>query len=170
MNINLEKTIQDFLLKTSEKLVKEAIQNDRAWTHEIKIGLTKIAYEHNYRVYTHRNDFDDTVNEWLYDMTWYEAYDEKGYDIKSIPLILESEWKRSFEEIKYDFYKLIQGRADLRVFIFQAANVDGTMNQLVEIIDKSSISQAKDKYLLAGWHDYDGFTFRVHTKPHQIPV
>jgi hypothetical protein len=52
---------------------------------------------------------------WLWDMTWVELSEGKLIDL---PLALESEWLRTFDEILFDFEKLLVCRARLRVMIF----------------------------------------------------
>jgi len=162
----LEEKIKETFIKVSDDLVNRRITGDGPWTSAIKTALTELAYNepYNYWVWANKNNCDDTINEWLYDMTWSESYDNKGQDFKTIHLILESEWNRNFLEIKYDFYKLLQGRAKHRVFLFQSSDVERIMNDLEEIIEKSIIAEKSDRYLLAGWNDNYGFTFRLHIK------
>ena len=54
---------------------------------------------------------------WLYDMTWYV---EEQRVMSDLPMILECEWDhgpRHRDEINFDFQKLVQARADVRVWI-----------------------------------------------------
>src|SRR5690606_6416928 len=89
------------------------VTSDYLWTRNIKTGLTKMAYEtFKLDVWSEPNDHDNTVNEWLYDFVMYEKAEGTKWDIKKIHLILESEWNSSHDEIKYDFYKLLQGRSE----------------------------------------------------------
>jgi len=164
---DIEKDVQNILNQTADQLFEKGVKDNTHWTRDIKTALAKLAWEkYGFLVWTGKNnDFDDT-NEWLYDMVWYDSFDEKGFEIKNIYLILESEWDKSLREIKYDFYKLIQGRANIRVMIFQSDKVDNTFNELVKTIQSSPISQVGDKYLLVGWNDDYGFTFKSHI--HQV--
>ena len=85
-------------------------------------------------------------------------------DIDKIWVALESEWSLKFDEIKYDFYKLIQSRSMLRVMVFQSLDVAKTNNDLVMILESSQMSVRGDRYLFAGWNDEDGFRFKLHAK------
>ena len=161
----LEKQIIATIEKVADDLVKQNKRNDGSWTNEIMTALTGLAYEkYNYWVCSKPNAYDDTINEWLYGMTWYESFDDKGHDLKTIHLILESEWKWDFGELKYDFNKLLQGRARHRVFIYQSIDIEDTMSKLESLIEKSTISEKDDRYILAGWNDEDGFEFRLYIK------
>ncbi len=60
--------------------------------------------------------------EWLYDLVWYVM--DSGLIIQQ-PMVLESEWKHGvlFDEISEvdgDFQKLVQARADVRVWVSTA--------------------------------------------------
>jgi hypothetical protein len=162
----LETKIRSTITKVEVDLVGQGVTNVSTWTRSLMNELYELANEHfHLRVWTgSNNDYDPTTNEWLYDMVWYESFDERGLEIKSIHMIMESEWNRSLEAIKYDFYKLLQGRAKLRVMLFQANDVSLVIQQLVGIIQQSSISENGDKYLLVGWNDDDGFSFTSHVK------
>jgi len=142
------------------------------WTRAIKTALTELAYRIGYNVYTSKaNDHDDTTNECLYDMLWYQSLDGHSNDLNRIHLALESEWNMSFDEIRYDFYKLIQARAEHRVMIFQSFDINSTMRELTDLINKSRVSEIGDKYLLVAWnaHDDDKFTFNLVVKNSQTP-
>lgn len=165
MNNILEEQIKGTIEKTAGELVKNGIRGNGPWTNAMMTALTALAYdEYNYWVYSKPNAYDDTINEWLYDMTWYESHDDKGKNIKAIHLILESEWNWNFEEIEYDFTKLLQGRAGLRVFIFQTRNIQQSLKLLTDTVEKSTIAEKGDRYLFAGWNDQVGFEFYFHIK------
>ncbi|MGH7949076.1 MAG: hypothetical protein ACREQF_07630 [Candidatus Binataceae bacterium] len=62
--------------------------------------------------------------EWLYDMVWYVL--EDGLMVRQA-LVLESEWKHGVPvgqsvEVDDDFQKLVQARADVRVWISTSPN------------------------------------------------
>jgi hypothetical protein len=162
---DIEEQIITTIEKVAEDLVKQGKRGDKSWTSAIMASLTELAYvKYNFWVCSTPNSYDDTINEWLYDMTWYDSHDEKGKDIKTIHLILESEWNWGFGELSYDFYKLLQGRAEHRVFIFQSKDIEDTMSKFEAIIEKSYISKNGDRFILAGWNDDVGFIFRLVIK------
>lgn len=162
--IQITHQVEDVIKTTAETLLAQKITQDKVWTEKIMSNLTRAAYDRNLWVCARPNEVDDTIKEWLYDMTWYTAFDEKGYEMQSIPLILESEWNISIDEIKADFYKLVQGRADLRVMLFQAFDVHETIDTLEEMVTNCPIALPGDNYLFAGWNNINGFTFKSFTK------
>ncbi len=124
--------------------------------------LTKYAYSLPLRVWRKKNELDPTLTGCLYDFMMCEG--NILIDIDKVWVALESEWSLKFDEVKYDFYKLVQSRSMLRVMIFQSRDVEKTFGDLLKIVETSQMSVCGDRYLLAGWNDDDGFTFRPHTK------
>ena len=57
--------------------------------------------------------------EWRYDMVWY-VLDNDGFQVR-LPMVLECEWNPDFT-IDTDFQKLVQARADVRVWISALGN------------------------------------------------
>jgi hypothetical protein len=162
---NIEISIVEALEDVSVKLIASETKNDNAWTRAIKNQLTELAYEtYNYNVWTNPNDYEPTTSEYLYDMVWYEHLDGHINDINLVHLVLESEWKSDFSEIKYDFYKLTQARAKYRVMIFQSNNLQSVFDSLCNIVDTSRMTEVGDRYLLAGWNDNEGFKFLLKVK------
>src|ERR1700730_8631368 len=59
--------------------------------------------------------------QFLYDMAWYEL-DGRGYQLGQ-PMVMECEWRTgSTAEADDDFQKLVQARADLRVWVAVSEN------------------------------------------------
>jgi hypothetical protein len=69
-----------------------------------------------------------------------------------VPLILESEWLASEEGIEYDFRKLLLGRAQHRVMIFQHRNVPFILDKLKKQVQTFCRTESGDRYLFLGWH------------------
>jgi len=69
--------------------------------------------------------FDE--GEWRYDMVWY-ALDNDGFQIR-LPMVLECEWNPDVT-IDTDFQKLVQARADVRVWIAALGNPDRVRQHL----------------------------------------
>jgi hypothetical protein len=159
----LEEAIKNVISIASERMVKNRNTSNADWTTAIFTDLTEYAYGLPLRVWTKKNECDDTLTGCLYDFMMCEG--QTPIDIDKVWVALESEWSLNFDEIKYDFYKLVQSRSMLRVMIFQSRDVEKTISELGNILEKSQMSVCGDRYLLAGWNDDDGrFTFRPHTK------
>jgi hypothetical protein len=139
--------------------------SEKDWTDGIFTALTAWAYKDlpSEVVWCKKNVVDPTLTGWLYDFTIAEP-GETPNDIKSVLVALESELSDlSFEGIKHDFYKLVQGRSGLRVMIFRSENVERTIGDLIAILEKSPMSVTGDRYLFAGRNQHV-FTFKSHTK------
>ena len=107
----LVREIKEAILKVPET----AESGDRAWTKEIKLRLERLAEKH---------DCDTCPNSkngnkgWLYDQTWFTK-SEKGR-LKSVPFVMESEWRNNMEYIKYDFEKLLLANSPIKLMVFQS--------------------------------------------------
>lgn len=66
---------------------------------------------------------------WLYDLIWYT--NDKSNQLSSLPLIVECEWRKKYDAIKYDFEKLLVGKAKYKIMLFQA-----TGDKIWEYVDK----------------------------------
>ncbi len=108
-----------------------------------------------YTTATSPKEVGSHYGEWLYDLVWYEIANEGSKrNIKNIHLIMESEWLINTMEIMGDFEKLIQGRSEHRVMIFQKANeseVKIVMDEFRYTICNYKHSQKGDRYIFAGY-------------------
>jgi len=135
--------------------------SDKQWTHDIKLIIGELGLKNNQEVCA--SGFPDSFdNEWLYDLIWYEN-NEQGF-LKNISLAMESEWNTKDLNVKYDFEKLIQAKADLRLMIFQD-NVESNFKTMIKGIESYKYSSIGDKYLLAGldWQKHE-FIFLEYEK------
>jgi hypothetical protein len=163
--LQIETAIKAELVKVSNGDYK----GDPAWTLGIMSELTRVAYdEFNCNVYGKKCYMDDTITECLYDMVWYTPMpldylpeNRRNIIFREIHLVLECEWKMGLDEIMYDFQKLVQARADLRVMIFQSRDTNATMDTLTRYLEAAPSSVRGDQYLFAGFDPRDGeFNFR----------
>lgn len=145
------------------------------WTKAIKQLLCDYAKKEGYRVAASGCSGADE-SEFLYDMTWWQ---QEGEFMTRIPLILESELHAPAELIDNDFYKLMLGRADHRIWIFERKTIE-QVNETFEAIIKNirhfTHSLSGDRYLLMGvdWSPREFHSrLYVHGKPltklHQTP-
>jgi hypothetical protein len=156
---NIEEQIRSAICSIPSQL-STGIGN-RAWTKAIFKSLADLGVKLKYEICSSSSDgeFDGG---WLYDVIWYEN-DANG-QLKSVPLIVESEWHRRYDQIKYDFEKLLVGRAKYKVMIFQASG-----EQMLEYFKKmkSGIeafqsASAGEIYLLACF-DETRWVFDIQT-------
>ena len=132
-----------------------------AWTREVKSKVAKLAQDAGDQAYASGADHVEREKEWLYDLTWLKY--PSGRIERSV-VALESEWVRDRKGIDSDFQKLLLVRADLRVMIFAADNVEDAGGKTKHMIDQIKVfqqSEKGDRYLFSCWlPDRRGF---VHT-------
>lgn len=87
------------------------------------------------------------VHEWLYDMVWLKYDDTPRKSLLEVKLALESEWNNGYEEIIRDFNKILQSRAEIKVFVCNKQAFD-VANVLANAIAKYPDGDAR-KYLIA---------------------
>jgi hypothetical protein len=134
------------------------------WTREVKRVVGVIGTRHGFAVCA--SGWPKIFyEEWLFDLVWYK--NDKNDRLVSVPLVLESEWSLSFEEVKYDFEKLLVAKAQLRILVHQArtkAALEDVQRKLITLVSEFEGSTKGDRYLFAGW-DYKTteFSFRPFT-------
>src|SRR5690606_23789575 len=99
-------------------------------------------------------------SEWLYDLVWYRN-NEAGL-LHQIGLIMESEWSRAMEEIRYDFEKLLVAKAPIKVMVFQCGGPDfeAKCEALEESMRAFPAAPSEEVYILAGFC-HAGYQVRV---------
>lgn len=136
------------------------------WAKAILKTLAVLGRSMGCKVYTSKGNpkGDPDVGEWLYDQAWIR-YDRNGY-MKSVPLVLESEFGTNKVDRLNDFCKLIIARADHRVMVFGASDsthAQDIIDEFVKEIEHSRISRARDRFLFAALLESDGsFYFQNH--------
>lgn len=148
--------IETALIKTLDSYEKEAIENkfsnDRLWTTVLKQRIGELGERaFNCKICTSGfKDFYDA--EWLYDLVWYkETGNGNDRRLVDIPLIMECEWNKSFNQIKYDFEKLLNSNARHRLFVcnVHALNKNEFLKYFNDAITMYSLSGNGDRYLIA---------------------
>jgi len=120
-----------------------------SWTTAIKQPLCNYAHQQGFRVAASGCKGSEE-GELLYDMVWWKQ--DEPY-MTRIPLILESELQAPDELIDNDFYKLMLGRADHRIWIFERKSADQVQESFKAItgtIKHFTHSMPGDRYLLLG--------------------
>lgn len=135
------------------------------WTERVLGVLCAVGTEEfNCRVWTKSGIPNSHGGEWLYDQTWtwWEDKGDSDNDWKngwSIPMVAECEWGSNDGLITEDFEKLLQARADLRVFIFDSVkwndgnNIDTKVKKFCQWIGYFKESKKGDMYLLIAYEE-----------------
>jgi hypothetical protein len=141
---DIEKTIiqaaSDIARQCSERQF-----SDRLWTQTLIAELGSLGSKLRYHV-CGQGCAAYGQGEWLYDMVWLEIKDSALVDIQ---LILESEWGNEID-IREDFLKLLVGRAQHRVMVFQNASVEPVFSRLIKDVQAFQRTENGDRYLLIG--------------------
>lgn len=143
----MEHEITEFLNTFGDE-AKNKDWGDGEWTKRIKDGICSIGKSKRYWVYASQAQEADG-GEWLFDLSWLN-YSNK--DLITVELALECEWDRN--GIDDDFQKLLLCRAEYKVMIFQANNIDQfnvTIDKLIHQIIRFTRSQDGDRYLFSSW-------------------
>ena len=145
-SLEIENQITDAIRAIPDQFPNGA--RDTLWTRAIKSSLGYLGRSSGYSVCTSgmREHFDGA---WLYDLCWYECTREDQF--LNMPLALESEWKRGYADIKYDFEKLLVAKAKIKVMIFQASGASAVeyLDRLERGIRVYQGGSAGEVYLLA---------------------
>jgi len=160
----IETRVRD-ALKEAIATAKREKRSDAGYTRAVKESLTGPGHELGYVVCASLCKGADN-GEWLFDLTW--AKERKrptgGTDFIDMPLVVESEWHKDFEEeVLADFGKLMVARAWLRVMVFQGPDSQTKkrcFERLRESIRAFAGSRPGDRYLFA-YFNYDPAVFDV---------
>jgi hypothetical protein len=142
--------IQRLLDRHSVKeLLRETIRDQR--TKVVKECLCALGRQRGYRVAASGCAADDP--EWLYDMVWLTLSDDNRRLIRQT-MVMESEWQwpsnSEAAEVDLDFQKLVQAKADVRVWIFATPNDEIRLRHIANCkkqIEEFTGTSPKDEYL-----------------------
>src|SRR5215204_4685856 len=113
---NVEELVFQTATQIANQAARESWLNDKVWTQKLLSALGECGRQLGYYVCGGGAEQHGGQCEWLYDLVWLK--NNNGF-IVDVPLILESEWSTSYKHISEDFEKLLVGRAQHRVMVFQ---------------------------------------------------
>ena len=143
------------LQETARRLIEKNILSDRAWTQACFSTLSDIGTSQGFVVAPNKHNC-----EWLYDLVWKECDND---DFKSLVMVLESEWSCIYDKVMYDFLKIVQSTARIKVLICNSFDDNG-MSQFLNAINVYEAKRNDEIYLFAMYtHDgaWKGFNFRI---------
>ncbi|MDT9000764.1 hypothetical protein RQP53_15920 [Paucibacter sp. APW11] len=159
--------VEDHVIQAFEAISAETCRllstSRKEWTTCIKNKLAALGSTLNFSVNAHGCK-DAHEGEWLYDMTWSVLDASKYGNLMRQPLALESEWQPD-AIMDNDFHKLVQARAEVRVWVFTAANkvdVDSYVERCRELACGFAGSLAGDRYVLVGY-EWEHRSASIHT-------
>lgn len=126
------------------------------WTAGVKNALRVVGHHFSYNVNTTieegllpqqlREKYRrPEYGEWIYDLSIQEVKDNESW--RNV-VIAECEWD-GWEDIKEDFEKLVVGRAQLRVMVYDSSYA--TANDFIGWINRHQDNRLEDTYLLVAY-------------------
>lgn len=137
--------------------------SSKRWSGRVFSALGKIGQGSGYRVYAQGNPPNTHGPSFLYDLCWLK-YDQHTC-LKRCGLILECEWGNA-RQIDDDFQKLLIGRADLKVMVFQRrtdARVKELFTEMARWIDRFDQAIPGENHLMCGW-SFESRDFQFHVR------
>ena len=141
---DIEIAVKDAIMDTSPASMAGPLSSRTERTRLIKDALNTLAPKFS---------FLSVDGEWLYDICWYKSSRGEAGNLIRLALVAECEWSPD-PEMDGDFQKLVQARADLRVWVFQVGSQQAVEQYFAackqQVCDFEG-TLAGDRYLLAGF-------------------
>jgi hypothetical protein len=158
----IRQKIREFLTDVPKEF---ETRGNGAWTTEIKNEFVRLGHSKRYTVCANRCQADD--HEWLYDLMWLETETVAGNDlVRGAVLAMEIEWG-GWEDILYDFEKLLVANTKYKVMIFQEYqedNVKTVADKLIERIQRFTNPIPQERYLFIAY-DRQAHRFSLRNFP-----
>jgi len=146
-------SIERAICSTLERIAKTWNAGKRFdWTREVSTRLCQLAQkvDPTFRACARGKPPGAEYGEWLYDICWYV---EDRVCLTHLPLVAECEWAPE-GPWDSDFQKLLQARADHRLWVFQVPTADAAEKMFEgcrKVIKHFRASELGDRYLFAAW-------------------
>ena len=152
---SVELAVIEAAKSVAKRAKKERWSGDEPWTRGLKLELAKRGKSYGFYVCGSKCE-DYGRGEWLYDLVWLKVGNGTKV-ITDVSLIFESEWSTNQTYIDNDFQKLLLGRAQHRMMVFeQKHDVGPVFERLKDQVRNFARSQSGDRYLLLGWQYQNG--------------
>ncbi|MBN8567519.1 MAG: hypothetical protein J0M25_12395 [Flavobacteriales bacterium] len=143
-------TIEKDIFTEIDKLIKKAYAEkwggNKMWTQKIKETLSEMVEKYKY---ISSSSIKDGGREWLYDLIWFKN-DEEGY-FSELVLCMESEWYMDWNQIKYDFDKLLISNATHKLMICQAYEdkMDEILDNFQQSINRYQLGNKNERFMIS---------------------
>jgi len=159
-------TVEMAIRSTLEEIVDDWNAGQRFdWTQEIVTRICQLSKrpEWNYGACARGQPLGADYGEWLYDVSWYV---EDGQCLTHLPLVAECEWGPD-GSCDSDFQKLLQARADHRLWLFRVPTLeaaDEMINGCKDNVKRFHPSQIGDRYLFSAlvWNKTPSLRFDLY--------
>ena len=158
MALPVERLIEEKLTEDSW-VIGDMDDKPSNWTRAINNllkGVAKSLYK-NCLIACKQTDIRD-CSEWLFDFV---CYTENQFGLDTVLFVAESQWMnqwhkdRNFDDIKFDFEKLILARSEIRIMVFEANDQNEIQNyiaRLNNIVTNCRLTQINDRYMYVAWN------------------
>ncbi len=181
LNINPDSTLDNYEFELCQNLnqILNEIKGDtnKFWSIGVFEILNKIKKDNNKIACSKLESSLKDCGEWLFDYVEYSenviSFNNSNYSVLSdIHLIAECEWdfyrkENYFIDLKYDFEKLLVGKSNYRLFIFENDNLQKAkeiINNLKTIALNFGKFQKNERILFAVWIKGKHFYFENYVK------
>lgn len=154
---NKEQVIDDLISLFGRIGPEMHCKSDSISTEILKDNLSKLGIDYGFDSRPNK-----TESEFLFDLTWFKKSNNEFHSIENIALILESEWKKDFYQIQYDFEKLLVANVPYKVIAFQTDDIFETTTNKIKTIINSFKGVDNNIFILAGFVNSIG-TFQIET-------
>jgi hypothetical protein len=161
-NLEIEDQIKNVLFTIIDESNHGNLNGDKQWTRRIKELLGELGESLHFGVCA--GGFQDRFHrEWVHDLVWFQESEDRF--LIRVPLVVESEWGRTLNHIKYDFEKLLMSNADLRLMICQAKpnQLEVFQNYFRKAISDYTHLNKGAKFIIAILDDYESGEFIFET-------
>jgi hypothetical protein len=154
--------LKGFLIEVEQNNYK----GNTIWTKRIKEVIGDLGMSQDFNCKVAAAGFEEKFEpEWLYDLVWYS--EDANQRLTKLKLIVECEWETKYLSIKYDFEKLLVGKAEKFLFICQSKmqDIESLFEKLKTQIDVFENNKG-DRYLIAilDCNTDRNFYFKSYTK------
>lgn len=133
-----------------------------ARTSRIKDIVSEIGHGLSYSVCANSHDSSDD-HEWRYDLMWFHTERDEDTDddlVTDSVLAMEIEWG-SWENILYDFEKLLVANTKYKVMVFERDDVEKTVERLAQRVLKFKNPTLQERYVFIAYdRNSDDFQFK----------
>lgn len=122
----------------------EKLTGNTVWTKNVKQVISDLAYS-NECIASSNND----GREWLYDLIWFKIDKEEYFS--ELVLCMESEWDKNWNQIKYDFDKLLISNATHKLMICQAyeEKTNEILNNFQKSINRYQLGNKSERFMIS---------------------
>lgn len=147
--MHIEELYEKFCSDFRKSVNLTRLSSTSEWTKEILKYFSCLGENEQYKIYASPNDVEKAERSYLVDLCWSkEGQDYKDY--KGLELILESEWSTEEDEIMWDFCKLIDIKANLKVMVIciEEKRIKGIVEEMAATIKKGDLKLREEIYLV----------------------